>query len=235
MSIVIDVVLVAFILLTAFISAKYGFVRTVIELVGFALIIFAINTVSIPISEAIYDSFIQKDVVSYTGSDNATVTLPSEDFIKSLPGYLTKDKSLLSVDKQKIDEYYIANIKKGAKDIAVKINNDVIRPATVRILSLIISAILFMISGVVIPLVARLLNGLVSHTFAKGINEKLGFVIGLFKGVLVVLVICLIILLYTANTNKGLFGLSKETIDNSYIIGFVRSIMPDYGILSYLI
>ena len=44
MSIVIDVVLLAFILLTAFISAKYGFVRTVIELVGFALIIFAILT-----------------------------------------------------------------------------------------------------------------------------------------------------------------------------------------------
>ena len=235
MSIVIDVVLLAFILLTAFISAKYGFVRTVIELVGFALIIFAINTVSIPLAEAVYDSTIQKDVVSYSGSDQATVTLPSEDFIKSLPGYLTKENGLLTVDKQKIDEYYNANIKKGAKDIAVKINNDVIRPATVKVLSLIISAILFMISSVAIPLIARLLNGLVSHTFAKGINEKLGFVIGLFKGVLIVLVLCLIIMLYTANTNKGIFGLSKDTINNSYIIGFIRSIMPDYGILSYLI
>ena len=234
MSIVIDLLFLAIVVLTAFISAKYGFIRTLAELIGFVLIVIIINSVSLPISEAIYKSKIEKDVLNYTGSDDKSVVLPAEDFIDSLPDYLKKDNGIFAIDKKEVSDYYNKHISAGQKTIALKINNDIIKPATVKVISLLVSSVLFMILNIVVHILAKILNDVVSHSFAKGINEKLGFVIGIFKGFVICIVLCLIILLYTANTNKGIWIFSNEAINNSFLVRFTRTILPDYGVFSYI-
>lgn len=234
MNFVIDFIFLAIIILTAFISAKYGFIRTLAELIGFVFIIIIINSVSLPIANAVYESKIEKEVLNYSGSDDNKVILPAEDFINSLPEYLTKDNGIFSVDKKAIAECYEKNITAGQKSIAVKINNDVIKPATVRILSFFVSAVLFMVLNIAVHILAKILNDIVSHTFAKGINQKLGFIIGIIKGIVICIVLCLIMLLYTANTNKGIWAFGPDDINSSYFIRFTKTILPNYGIFSYI-
>ena len=235
MSFAIDIILLAVIIITALISAKYGFVRTLIEFVGFILIIMISTSVSVPIAEAIYDNKIQKDVIKVAESENSTFSLPAEDFINSLPGYLTKDSGLLRIDKNKLIDSYNNNIKSSGDKIAQKISDDVIRPAAIKIMSVIISAIILAVLSVAVHIIARVANTAVKNSFARGLNEKIGFIIGIPKGILISFILCIILIVYF-NTVKNGFGLlTSNDVNNSYCVRFVRFILPDYGIFSYII
>ena len=62
MNIIIDLIIVAIVIVTALISAKYGFIRTAIEIVGFIAIIFIINSSSLAIAGGIYETQWQEAV-----------------------------------------------------------------------------------------------------------------------------------------------------------------------------
>lgn len=235
MNYLLDLIFLAIIVITAFISAKYGFVRTLVELIGFVLIVMIVSTISVPISEAIYKSKIEQDVLAYKGSDNGTIQLPAEDFIQSLPDFLKKDNGIFTVDKNLITSYYNNHIKAGQDSIALKINNDIIKPATVRIISLFISGVLFTILSIFVHIVARLLNGVVRHSFARGINEKLGFLIGIFKGAIICIIVSMILLLCVANNNSDFWIFKNSAINQSFVVRFTKTILPDYGLFSYII
>ena len=63
MGIILDLIILAIIVIFAFLSAKKGFVRTLIELVGFFLAIFIASSISPAISNGVYDKFIEPAIV----------------------------------------------------------------------------------------------------------------------------------------------------------------------------
>ena len=63
MSIVLDLIILAIIIITAYISAKKGFVKVLVETVGFVLAIVIAFTVSTPLAEITYDKFIEPTII----------------------------------------------------------------------------------------------------------------------------------------------------------------------------
>lgn len=234
MSIVIDVIILAIILLTAYISSKYGFVRTAIELVGFVLIVLIVNNVSTPIANTVYDYVIEKEVTDkYKVSESGS--LSADEFIRSLPKYITKDNGILSVDKEEIKTSFEKSMSLGREKAVKKVSDVIIKPVVVKVISLLISAILFMLLSVLVHFIARILNGAVKHTFAKGLNEKLGFIIGIPKGLIIALIIMLLLLLYFKIISDNLWLFSKDDVYDSFTVKLLVRFLPKTGILKYLI
>ena len=64
MSIVLDLIVLAIILFTVFMSAKRGFVRVALEVVGFIAAVFITFTISTPLVNITYDKIIAPPIVS---------------------------------------------------------------------------------------------------------------------------------------------------------------------------
>lgn len=234
MSIVTDIIIMTIILLTAYISSKYGFVRTAIELVGFVLIVLIVNNVSMPIANTVYDYVIEKEVTdNFNSTENSSMS--ADEFIHSLPKYITKDNGVLSVDKEELKSSFEKSITLGTEKAVKKVSDVIIKPVVVKVISLIISAILFMLLSVLIHFIARIVNGAVKHTFAKGLNQKLGFIIGIPKGLIIALIIMLFLLLYFKIISDNLWLFSKDDVYNSFTVKLLIRFLPKTGILKYLI
>ena len=149
--------------------------------------------------------------------------LPAQDFIDSLPDYLKNENSILSVDLKKVTEYYDNNIKDGGSKIATSINDNVIRPSLVKVLSTVISFLLIVILSILLYFLAKFLNGIIKRSFAKKINRNLGFILGLLKGSVIVLALCMILIVYVDSTDKGIWFLTADNINGSYFIKLVRA------------
>ena len=67
MSVVLDIIVLAIILVTVFLSAKRGFVRVLIELVGFVAAVFISFTISTPLADMTYDKIIEPPIVASVG------------------------------------------------------------------------------------------------------------------------------------------------------------------------
>ena len=63
MSFILDLIVIAIIIVFALISAKKGFVRTIIEIVGFVLVILFANNVSPVLSNVTYDKLIEPAII----------------------------------------------------------------------------------------------------------------------------------------------------------------------------
>ena len=63
MPIILDLIVIAVIFIFILVSAKKGFVRSLIEIVGFVLVIMLSNTVSTPLANITYDKFIEPSII----------------------------------------------------------------------------------------------------------------------------------------------------------------------------
>ncbi len=236
MSYLIDLILIGLILFVAFISSKQGFVRTVIEIVGFVVIILISNSASTPIAEKIYDTKIEpsfvKAVDNYTnkGSENAI-----DDFWNGIPKIIRNEAEYFNFSKDDLKEAYDDYAKKGVEDVTAATSRNVIKPIVVKILSSVISLILFLVLSFVVKLLAGILNSFVVKLPIIGkLNRKLGFLIGLLKGIVFASVFSVILLFVTSLFKDGIWIFKPDSVNNSFIIKTVSKFLPENGIFSYL-
>ena len=78
MGIVLDLIVIAIILIFCLISAKKGFVKTIVGLVGFILVTYLSFTLSSPLAGITYDKIIEPVVIRSVGTPDNT----SEDMEK---------------------------------------------------------------------------------------------------------------------------------------------------------
>ncbi len=234
MSIVIDLIILAIILICAIISAKYGFTRTVIELVGFIAILIFVNSVSTPIAEKIYDLKIEPSIISAVQKDSNDGTENITDNVWDAIPKLIRSNSSVSKYKDKFIDTIDKNVSNGIQTAAVKASDKIVKPTAIKIISLIVSILLFTVLNILVKFIAKLLDKIVKHSFAKGLNRRLGFIIGIPKGIIISLVFCLILIFVVDTTKNGIWIFNEKSVNNSYVIILVRDFLPKTGIFSFL-
>lgn len=223
MNIILDIIVLAIILFVAIRSAKKGFVRILIEVVGLiAVSVFAFS-VSTPLANATYDKFIEPalidsikeeiDELSYIDTN----IIVEESVLKNLPQFLKNSVENFGFSYQSISKTLSANIENGANAAAVAVSKDVIKPAIVNIISLLYSAILIIFLSFIVRLLAKAINKIISFSFADKLNRFLGGITGIFKGIILAILICNLISLIISFTNNGFFIFTSENIENTYI------------------
>lgn len=215
MSFVLDLIVLAIIAIFALLSAKKGFIRTIIEIVGFVLVILLANNLSPQISDYTYDKLVEPAIVSSVEKmqvgDN--VTNFSLENMPSLVSKILGSNFDISGFQSIINE----NINNGVKSAVVSASQSVVKPIVTGIFDLIFTLIITVVLLVVVNFVAKFVNKLFSFSLVGKANKILGAILGIIKGVVISAIVCTIISLIVPLTKEGFLIFTQANIDSSVI------------------
>ncbi len=219
MSIILDAIIVLIVLICALLAAKKGFVRTLIELVGFVLTIIVSISFSSPVADYVYKSAVGPAAESGIAT---VIEQGGETAFDSLPGFV---KNL--AEKANITVESISSSAGGsAEEIAHDICETAIMPIATNIIKIIVTLILFAILLIVVKLLAKLINSLFKGVVLGTANKALGAVLGGAKGLIYSVIFCVAVSLIVSITESGLLFATQESIDNSFLCKYILDFLP---------
>ncbi len=218
MWIILDLIVVAVVVICIFVSAHRGFVRTVIETVGFVAALFIAFTFSGPAANFTYDKIIEPPVIAAI-SDGATSTADNtvETVWEALPDFLTGNAEHLGLSKDSISASITQNAAEDISVAASVTSQSVVRPVVVKLLGLLYTAIISVVLLFVVKILARLLNKVFSFSVVGKLNRFLGGLLGLVKGLVFAVLFCMLATLIVSFTANGFLIFTADTIEATYI------------------
>ena len=222
MWVVIDLILVAVILIFALISAKRGFVKVLVETVGFIAAVVVAFTISTPLAEVTYDKIIEPPVVK--AAVNAVGESAEHEAWNALPEFLMNN-DIFGTQINSFTEKITANLSLGVETAVKTASQDIVKPVATKIFSLLYSVILVLVLSILVKFLAKLINGMFSFSVIGTLNRTLGGVLGAVKGIVFVLIACMVISLIISFTGKPFLIFTEENINNTYIFKFFTDIL----------
>ena len=226
MAYILDGIIVLIILLFVYLSAKKGFVRTLIEVVGFIAAIAIAFSVSTPIAELTYDSFVYPSVeetIQETGKDNINSAVDA--VWEKLPDFMT-ESSFFGLSKDTATESAQSDFSNNSSELAKSISDNLVKPTAVKLISVIVSVILVIVLLIVVKILAKFINKLFTFSFVGDLNKILGGVLGLVKGTSIAVIFCLLISLILSFTKDGFLIFTYDAINSSYLFKFLMGFSP---------
>ncbi len=226
MSYILDAIVILIVLFFVIVSAKKGFVRTLIEVVGFVAAIIIAFTVSTPIAEVTYDNFVYPSIaesVEETGKNN--INEAADAIWEKLPKYITEN-SFFGVSKDNVTSSAEDEFENQSDNIAESISDKMIKPAVVKLISVLVSFVLVIILLFVSKILAKYVNKLFTFSIVGDINKILGGALGIVKGAAIATIFCLVISIVLSFTKDGFFIFNYDTINSSYLFKFLMGFSP---------
>lgn len=229
MHFILDGIVVIIVLIVAYFSAKKGFVKTLVETIGFVAAIIIAFTISSPLADIVYDKMIEPSIietVNTTVSDGTDSAEKAVDAVwNKMPNFIT-DNSFFNLSKSDITESVKTDTQEGDTALAQNISNIFVYPVIIKILSVVFSVILVVALLFLVKILAKFLNKIFSFSVIGVINKFLGGVLGIFKGILLATVFCLLISLILSFTKNGFLIFNYATINASYIFKILMGFSP---------
>ena len=220
MSIVLDLLIVAIVLVTAILSAKRGFVRTATELVGFIAAVYLAFTLSAPAADFVYDKMVEPRLVQGIEEKIAEAsTNAGNNAIEALPDFIENN-----LDKFGIDANTLGSMATNAAQPATMLSENVLEPIFTGIFKAIFSILIFIILSFAAKLLAKLLNKIFSFSVVGVLNKALGFALGTVKGVVFASIFCSIVVLIASVAGNGFLIFSSDAVNSSFICGFLTNL-----------
>lgn len=220
-ALILDVILIAVIVLTAFHYKKKGFVAGLLDLVGNLLALLVAWIASDRISPTVFENFFKQGLIekiTQTVQERGTsgLTMLVESFSSILPGGMA-DKVTRSL--QEI-------LGSGAPDLAVRIVDTILTPLIVPMITVVLFFIAFAVCKLVISMLVAVLTNINKIPVIGSVNELLGILVGVAGGVLnVVLLLCLIWAV-VAITNNNLPVLNNDMLSGSMMYSLFSKYNP---------
>lgn len=225
MNFLIDLIVVAIIGLCILTSAKRGFVKVLIEVIGFVLAIIITFTISTPLAQATYDKIIEPPLLE-TVNDAVESTGDSvqNDAWNALPDFVTDNAEKIGLSLSDFVDKITDNLSGGTTN-AVKIaSQDVVKPIVSRILELLYSIIIMIVLLFVVKLIAKVLNKVFSFSIIGKANTVLGGIIGIPKGIVFAIVFCMVISLIVSLGGEFLI-FTHENIEKTMLFKLFADII----------
>ena len=226
MSLLLDTIIILIVLFFVVLSAKKGFVRTLIEVVGFVAAIVIAFTISTPIAEVAYDTFVYpsiSEIVDESGKNS--IDDAANAVWEDLPDFFT-ESSFLKVSKDNATEIAKDEFSDNSGSIAKSISDSMVKPTAVKLISVFISFALVLVLLFLAKILAKYVNKLFTFSIVGDINKILGGVLGIVKGAAIAVVFCLIISLILSFTKDGFLIFTYDAINSSYIFKFLMGFSP---------
>ena len=212
MGIYIDTALLAIMLIFLVVSAKRGFLITLLEVLVFAIAVISAANLCKPAANSIYDTFIGPNItekVSASLSENSDIMSSAgkaSAVVDNLPKII-KDYILRTDPDENNITSEILNGDFSGTDAAEKLSSDIAKP-------------------IALSVVAKWLNKICKLPLIGTANTVLGGVFGILKGLIAVYFIGIILLLLSANSKQNTSF--YEAVNNSAIITIIQnhSVVP---------
>lgn len=220
-ALILDVILIAVIVLTAFHYKKKGFVAGLLDLVGNLLALLVAWIASDRISPTVFENFFKQGLIekiTQTVQERGTsgLTMLVESFSSILPGGMADEvtRSLQEI------------LGSGAPDLAVRIVDTILTPLIVPMITVVLFFIAFAVCKLVISMLVAVLTNINKIPVIGSVNELLGILVGVAGGVLnVVLLLCLIWAV-VAITNNNLPVLNHDMLSGSMMYSLFSKYNP---------
>lgn len=220
-ALILDVILIAVIVLTAFHYKKKGFVAGLLDLVGNLLALLVAWIASDRISPTVFENFFKQGLIekiTQTVQERGTsgLTMLVENFSSILPGGMADEvtRSLQDI------------LGSGAPDLAVRIVDTILTPLIVPMITVVLFFIAFAVCKLVISMLVAVLTNINKIPVIGSVNELLGILVGVAGGVLnVVLLLCLIWAV-VAITNNNLPVLNHDMLSGSMMYSLFSKYNP---------
>ncbi len=229
MSYILDGIIVLIILFFVFLSAKKGFVRTLIEVAGFVAAIVIAFTISSPIANATYDKLIQPSVVKTVqnvANDGISDATSAVDAVwVKMPAFITESR-FFNLSKESITTTVQDRSANDSIQLAQNISDSFVKPVATKLISVFLSVILVIILLFFVKFLAKFINKLFTFSVVGTINKTLGGILGIVKGTAVAIIFCLVISLILSFTKNGFLIFTYDAINSSYIFKFFMGFSP---------
>ena len=225
MALGIDIAIVIILAVVVWRSAVHGFMRTAIEIVGYVLAaVISISFANVA-ADKVYDSMVRPAVIKSVEeciADAGTSTDKQVDEIwENMPSFVTKTADLF-VSKEEMKTQIRRSYNKNIDTVSTVVA-DLVKPVTINLVRLLVSAISFLILMALVKLLAYNINKFFNLPILNGVNATLGGVIGFVKGAVVICILTFIIKIVV--DSMGSFWIFKrELIDTTYIFRYVYNL-----------
>lgn len=224
MGIVIDLIIVAIILIVALISAKQGFVRVLIEVVGFVLALLLAFSISAPLADTTYQKFVEPKIVeSGTESVNLSTNQTVDKMWENLPDFVTDNADTLGISKESLAQSVNESSDDGTAAVLKDISQRVIKPIATNVIEMIFSIILIIIFMFIVKILAKVINKMFSFSVVGKLNHFLGGIIGIAKGGIFAILVCEILLLVISFTG-GVWIFNNQNIEKTFVFQFLTNV-----------
>lgn len=222
MGIILDLIIVAIIVVTAINCAKQGFVKTVIEVVGFLLAVYLSFTFSTPVANFVYDKAVSPTVMTAIeqGIEDTTADA-TKSVYENLPEFIKNSLEIFGVSDEELTSYVNSSLDGGGASVAETVSEKVVEPIIVSVVKTLVSVILFVVLMFVVRILAKMLNKLFSFSVVGTLNRVLGGMLGAVKGVIFAAVFCAVAIFVGALAG----GKILEAVYSSYICGYLNALL----------
>lgn len=227
LSLVLDVIIIGIILLCIFLSARHGFVRTVIEVAGFIAAFVIAFTISSPLANVTYDNIIEPSIVSTVekASDNSGNEIATRLW-DSFPDFVKRHSADFGLSEERFNEKVNSSVSGSINQSALKVSENVTKPLITKLLGALYSTVIVIVLIIVSKFLAKALNKLFSFSLVGTLNKMLGGVIGAVKGVGVAIIFCMVISALILITKNGFWIFTPDNIDGSYLFKLFYGFSP---------
>ena len=225
--ILLDLIIVAIIAICVVFSAKRGFMRTLLEVVGFIAAFVIAFTVSSPLADMTYDNIVEPSIVSTVEESSTNVSGDvSEKVWNTLPGVIRKNSQKFGIKKDAFSDKVKSYVSGEVEQNAVKISQNVTKPIIVKLIGAIYSTVIVILLIFVSKFLARVINKLFSFSIIGKLNSFFGGVIGVFKGAAFALAFCMIISIVVLVSNDSFWIFTTDNIEKTHLFKLFYGISP---------
>lgn len=232
-AIIIDIVILAVTALTVVISAKRGFMRTLISSLGCVAVLVLSVVFSWIISDFVYGSFVRPRMTekveqslqaSHVVGDSVTKVVDSAT--EDLPKYIVNMARSRGLFDKLSEGEQAERLQGGVKSAAVAVIDSVIEPVVTGLVQTISMIVLFILGMIAVRLLCRLSDRLAGGKMLGGVNSFLGGLIGLPSGIVFAIIIAWIFCFAVSSAKNGFLGVTEQTIEQTYLCKLINGFNP---------
>lgn len=212
MGILLDIGFVIIILLCVVFGYKKGFFKSIAGFIGAVIAMFLAWVLAGLIANALYQGIFREKLIDHISavlSNDALASFPEKaaQVVANLPGFLSN-----TLNNQGITSSQIEQSLQAAGNNAAPATADLISPAVIWLLQLLLTVILFFILVILVRLVIKLIGNVFRLPVLRQVDGILGGLFGIFKGVVYIFLVCILLQLL-----MPVIGNSSEPMNKYWI------------------
>ncbi len=185
MSLIIDLIIIVAAAVSIYLGIVKGFIKSVMQFASLIIALIAVFVFTSPVSDLLYDTFVEKQVSSITSEALTGIITAGEERLQldkimaDRPDALTQITERFSIDLDELTAYYTENLKSLTEPDAINKLADTIAHPTAEAVSTVAAAILVFIAAMLIlALVTFILDSVCRLPVLRRLNTFFGFLFG---------------------------------------------------------
>lgn len=227
MSFVLDIILVVIFAAFVFAAVKKGFMLSLLELVAVIAALALSYQFSPVVAQAAYDGVVEESLIeTVEGQIDENFNLTSstkqaEVILDAMPEFMVSFASSVGVEFEEVKEK-ISSESFSSENLATELVQKVAQPIVVGALTIVFFLLLASILLFVFKWLAQILSKLFKLPLIGTANKILGGILGVCKGVIVIVFICTVLdVLFAGGDNE-----IARAVNDSYVIGLLDNVNP---------